>query len=108
MFTSALLMALAPAPLTPDASNTLFAVDSGNSMDAIFQTQAPSGQTGWQYIYVHHSRSTGSTGEQGDHFVIGNGSGLSDGEVQMSQRWEEQRSAAAPVRGTVIDPACIS
>jgi len=112
MFTSALLMALAPAPLTPDATNTLFAIDMPNSMDAIFQTETPSAGTAWKYIYVHHSRSAGApvagNGELNDHFVIGNGSGLTDGEVQMGQRWEQQRPAAAPLRSTRIDPHCIS
>ena len=105
-----------PAPLTPDATNSLFAVDAPASMDAIFQTQAPASDTAWKYIYIHQSRSLTSTsanitqpnGELSDHFVIGNGSGLSDGEVQMGQRWEEQHSAAAPVNGTRIDPQCIS
>jgi len=109
-------MALAPAPLTPDATNSLFAVDTPASMDAIFQTTAPSTDTAWKYIYIHQSRSTASTtpnisqpnGELSDHFVIGNGDGLADGEVQMGQRWEQQQSAAAPVKGTRIDPACIS
>ena len=40
--------------------------------------------------------------------MIGNGSGLADGEVQMGQRWEQQRPAAAPIRATRIDPHCIS
>jgi hypothetical protein len=57
MFTSALLMALAPAPLTPDATNSLFAIDAPASMDAIFDTQVPANNTTWKYIYVHHSRS---------------------------------------------------
>ena len=109
-------MALAPAPLTPDATNSLFAVDAPASMDAVFQTQVASNNTAWKYIYIHHSRSTTSAsqtlsqpnGELSDHFVIGNGDGLADGEVQMGQRWEQQQSAAAPTRGTQIDPACIS
>jgi hypothetical protein len=116
VFTSALLMALAPAPLTPDATNNLFAVDAPASMDAVFQTEVASNNTAWKYIYIHHSRSntsntnniTQSNGDLSDHFVIGNGDGLADGEVQMGQRWEEQQSAAAPTRGTKIDPACIS
>ena len=115
MFTSALLMALAPAPLTPDATNSLFAIDAPNSMDGIFQTHAPPAN-GWTCIYVHHSRSANSNsaklananGELDDHFVIGNGQGLSDGEIQLGQRWDQQRSAAAPKPGTRIDPACIS
>ena len=38
--TSALLLALAPAPLTPDASSSLFAIDAPESMDVIYQTQS--------------------------------------------------------------------
>jgi hypothetical protein len=105
MFTSALLMALAPAPLTPDATNSLFAVDAPSpSMEAIFQTQTPSSNTAWKYIYIHHSHTTESNpnGEPADHFVIGNGQGLSDGEVQMGERWEEQHSAAAPISICVV------
>ena len=116
MFTSALLMALAPAPLTPDATNSLFAVDAPNSLDAVFQTRVPAASTTWRYIYIHHSRSATSnsstianaSGELADHFVIGNGDGLVDGEVQMGQRWEEQKSAAPPGRGLTINAQCIS
>src|SRR5438045_340643 len=39
--TSALLMALAPAPLVPDAATSLFAVDEPRSLDVIFQTRSP-------------------------------------------------------------------
>src|SRR5690348_8226362 len=39
--TSALLMALAPAPLVPDAATSLFAVDEPRSLDVIFQTKNP-------------------------------------------------------------------
>ena len=80
-------MALAPAPLRPDATNSLFAVDVPNSMDAIFQTQADADKPQWKYIYIHHSKSTDSSassivepnGEFSDHFLIGNGDGLNDG-----------------------------
>src|SRR4051812_6847548 len=109
-------MALAPAPLTPDATNSLFAIDAPNSMDVIFQTRISSAHTAWKYIYVHHSRSaTGNAttiaetnGTLGDHFVIGNGDGAVDGELQIGQRWNEQQSAAAPTRNTKIDAHCIS
>src|SRR5438552_3741853 len=37
--TSALLLALAPAPLVPDAYSSLFAIDAPRSMDAIFETK---------------------------------------------------------------------
>jgi hypothetical protein len=116
MVTSALLMALAPAPLTPDATNSLFAIDAPNSMDVIFQTKVKSDRSPWTYIYIHHSRTaTGNadtlaetSGALGDHFVIGNGDGAVDGEVQIGQRWDQQLVAAAPTRNTRIDPHCIS
>ena len=53
--TSALLLALSPAPLTPDISNTLFAIDSPESMEAVFQTHAPIAKDRWKFIYIHHS-----------------------------------------------------
>jgi N-acetylmuramoyl-L-alanine amidase len=115
--TSALLLALAPAPLTPDASSSLFAIDAPESMDVIFQSQQASAKPArWKYVYVHHSRtasgnavslSNAATG-LGDHFVIGNGDGAIDGEIQIGQRWSQQLSANPPPGARGIDPACIS
>lgn len=115
-FTSALLLALAPAPLTPDAASSLFAVDAPNSMDAIFQTEVLSPPGRWKYVYIHHSRTPGGnaitlgqqTGGLTDHFVIGNGDGALDGEIQVGQRWNRQLSANPPHGATGIDPNCIS
>src|SRR5688572_10518462 len=53
--TSALLLALAPAPLAPGAASSLFAVGAPDSLDAIFQTATPVQQGRWKDIYVHHS-----------------------------------------------------
>ena len=114
--TSALLLALAPAPLTPDASSSLFAVDQPESMDVIFQTQVAPRAARWKYIYIHQSctasgnaasLSRGTVG-LGDHFVIGNGEGAIDGEIQIGQRWNQQLPAHPPAGATGIDPACIS
>lgn len=114
--TSALLLAIAPDPLRPDSTSLLFAIDSPESMRAIFQTQVPA-QTGrWKYIYVHHTRTRAGTaipGEpnsvgSGDHFVITNGDGAADGQIQVCPRWDQQVSATAPLAGGNIDPACIS
>src|SRR5437870_2393605 len=85
--TSALLLALAPAPLTPDAAASLLAIDSPDSMDVIFNIKPQPGSTPWKYIYIHHSRTPSGnsltvaqpTGVLGDHFVIGNGDGAVDG-----------------------------
>ncbi len=123
--TSAVLMALAPAPLTPGAASSLFAVEDSSSINEIYQTKTPVlSATGeaikgrWQYIYVHHSRTLSgdalTIGEQSpvlgvsDHFVVGNGNGAGDGEIQVGQRWNRQIPAAPPVAGSTIDPTCIS
>jgi hypothetical protein len=117
--TSALLMALAPAPLTPDAASSLFAIDAPRTLDVIFETQKPLIPARWKYIYIHHSGTAtgnaltlGDAGHDqngmGDHFVIGNGDGAVDGEIQIGQRWNRQISALPPSGATEIDPACIS
>jgi hypothetical protein len=118
--TSALLLALAPPPLTPDVSNRLFAIETPQTMDVIFQTDTPMRTGRWKYIYVHHSTTTagnalslaqlsaGGTGGVADHFVIGNGDGSVDGEVQIGPRWNTQSMAGVPNGATSIDPDCIS
>jgi hypothetical protein len=114
--TSALLLALAPAPLAGDSTTSLFALSAPDSMDVIFQTKKPTEPGRWKYVFIHHSRtqagnalSLDSTGQgPSDHFVIGNGEGAVDGEIQVSQRWDAQESAAPPPGATTIDPDCIS
>ena len=120
--TSAVLMALAPAPLTPAAASSLFAVDAPASLDVVFQTKVPvttdrQGPARWKYIYLHHSRTPAgdamSLGQQvqhgsGDHFVICNGDGAVDGEIQVTQRWNQQLPPAAPKGAGSIDPSFIS
>jgi N-acetyl-anhydromuramyl-L-alanine amidase AmpD len=114
--TSALLLALAPSPLTPDASSSLFAIESPDSLDVVFQTQVATQKGQWKYIFIHHSRSASgdanslshrSTGLS-DHFVIGNGFGAVDGEIQIGQRWTQQQPALPPAGATGINQACIS
>jgi hypothetical protein len=102
--TSALLMALAPAPIVPAAATSLFAVDAPSNFDVIFNTRTPLTVGTWKYIYVHHSATpTGNaltlgqdTNGAGDHFIIGNGDGCEDGEIQISQRWNLQQPALPP------------
>jgi hypothetical protein len=114
--TSALLLALAPAPLRNDVSNTLFAIDRPESMDVIFQTQASVRPNRWKYIYVHHSRTLSGNalnvgpngGAMPDHFVIGNGDGAVDGQIQVGPRWDQQASANPPAGANQIDSQCIS
>lgn len=116
--TSALLLALSRPPLTPDAAAQLYAVEPSSSLDVVFNTQPQASANRWQYIYVHHSRTpdgnartladANGSAAMGDHFVIGNGRGAIDGEIQMTQRWIQQQAATPPAGAGYIDPACIS
>lgn len=116
--TSALLLALSRPPMTPDATRALYAVEPSSSLDLIFNTQAPATAGRWQYIYVHHTRTPEGNAQTlanmngtpglGDHFVIGNGRGAIDGEIQMGHRWMQQLQATPPAGAGYIDPACIS
>jgi len=82
----------------------------------LVRPSGPSGAAGtppapeglWQYIVIHHSASeSGSAaafdeyhrqvrgwGELGYHFVIGNGTGSGDGQVEVGPRWTRQRRGA--------------
>ncbi len=115
--TSALLLALAPPPLRADASNSLFAVDQPDALDAIYNTLRPIASGQWRYIRIHHSRTMGgnaltlaqtSPAGLGDHFVVGNGDGSLDGEIQIGQRWNQQQPAISPVGSPSVDPNCLS
>ena len=63
----------------------------------------------WRGIVIHHTDTAGGSPESidryhrenngwenglGYHFVIGNGSGMPDGEVAVSRRWQEQLDGA--------------
>lgn len=114
--TSILLLAMAPAPLTPDASSTLFALDAPNSLDVIFDTQTPAQPGRWKSIYIHHSATLAGTvgtlsqsdGGFGEHFLIGNGDGCVDGELQIGQRWNHQLAASAPAGASDLSSDSIS
>ena len=109
-FTSVLLLALAPDPLAPLAGASLSAVHNPAELELVLQTD-PRPQAGrWKYIYIRHSQTAsgnaatlGGAEGMGDHFLIGNGQGCQDGEIQLSQRWLKQAGS------TIVDnPGCIS
>ena len=114
--TSALLLALAPAPVSPDAANSLYAIDAPSTLDVIFETKTPTTPGRWKYVYIRHTRtSSGNALTLGqpsrgmsDHFLIGNGNGAIDGEIQIGQRWNQQLAPLPPMAGAAIDKDCIS
>ena len=114
-FTGALLKALAPAPLTPDATASLFALGQAQSFDQIFETPVALRGGHWKSIYIHQSLTPSGNalslgqaeGGMADHFLIGNGDGLTDGAVQTGPRWSQQL-APGEVPGVEIRPDCIS
>lgn len=78
------------------------------------QTELPQGKSrAWKYIVLHHSATDSGSVDSidaehrqrldsagrpwlgiGYHFVIGNGQGMPDGQVQSTFRWREQREGA--------------
>ena len=97
--TGMLLVVLAPSPLVPDARIlTVY-----EPIDKAFLTRTSVKQDQWKAIYVRHTATRAGNAElmgqqtaggMGDHFLIGNGYGCGDGELQMSQRWHDQTPAA--------------
>jgi hypothetical protein len=112
--TGGLLMAMRPAPLAPDSARSLLAASGSSNLEAIFDTREPVKQGRWKRIFIHHSQSpsgnaatlaeaasaasAGASGGPSDHFVIGNGDGCGNGEIQLGQRWNQQRPAG-PIGG---------
>ncbi len=77
------------------------------SIEAIFRTRAEVPRNRWQAIVVHQSGSAfGSPSSieaqhkaasfegMGFHFLVGNGSGLEDGEIHVGYRWLDQVQGA--------------
>jgi len=113
---SAILLLLAPPPLAAEGFNSLSAADHGPFLDDIFKTSVQARGDQWKYIYIHHSDTPGGNAATlaipgsglCDHFVIGNGDGLPDGESQIGPRWNTQQPPAAPPGVDSIQPGCIS
>jgi hypothetical protein len=113
--TSALLLALAPAPLSPELG--MIAIDSPRSLDVVFETDRPTTDGRWQYLYIHHSKTRSGSASTlgapdgsglGDHFLIGNGDGVEDGHLQISHRWLTQQPALPPGGAAEINVGAIS
>ncbi len=111
--TTAFLLALAPAPLTPGTQTTLYNVQPAatSGMEAVFQTDRPVRTGQWTGILIRQSRTTNGsartiatpTAGVGDHFVIGNGRGSANGEIEVSARWMAQMPAMSASDATPVD-----
>ncbi len=80
-------------------------LDEANSNDLFYPNKA---DRPWKYIVLHQSASASGNYDQidrehrkilgydgcGYHFVIGNGSGSNDGQIEVSQRWNSQKQGA--------------
>ncbi|MBX3382209.1 MAG: N-acetylmuramoyl-L-alanine amidase [Phycisphaeraceae bacterium] len=85
----------------------LMAIAGPESLETIFNTRAPLNRDKWLSIVIHDSgspvgspasldaqaRGMGLKGV-GYHFVIGNGNGLGDGELHVTNRWIQQSNGA--------------
>jgi len=104
----ALLLLDGAAPRTVLASTTtVLRAPTSIRPDSVVPIAAPLDRERWGSIVVHHSglpagnaasierhqQSAGITG-LGYHFVIGNGHGLGDGEIQVGYRWSQQLPGA--------------
>jgi hypothetical protein len=83
------------------------AASGPTSIDAIFSTRVPLEPGRWKAIVLHHSgsgfgtpatiaaqhRAMGLDG-LGYHFVVGNGSGMDDGDLHVGYRWLRQLPGA--------------
>jgi hypothetical protein len=105
--TTALLLALSPAPLAPGNPTVLFNADGASELQAIFQTDRPMVAGKWTSILIHSGPSD-PRAANGDHFLICNGDRGIDGEIQVSSRWSAQSSAVAPTGTDRIDAGCVS
>jgi hypothetical protein len=86
----------------------LLSVENTRGVDAIFNTSSPIEQGRWDSIVIVHSGSPAGTPASigakhesigydglGFHFLIGNGTGMGDGEIHLGRRWLSQSSGAA-------------
>ncbi len=75
----------------------------GLDFERICKTDVP--ENGWRYVIIHHSATVGGNAAGIDryhrevrgwkyglayHFVIGNGHGSADGEIEVGERWRKQ------------------
>lgn len=96
----------AVAPMLATTS-TLEVPSRVSALDAVFNLKQPVQASRWQAIVIHDSgelvgspramdekATTAGLKGLGYHFVVGNGSGMTDGQVFVGERWMGQRAGA--------------
>lgn len=122
--TALLLWGLSPLPLTPDAVRSLSASQatplgaSGGETVATALSDVAVMPGRWERVRVRMSHTTNGnattlaaaapSGSPPDHFVIGNGRGAGDGEIQMTPRWNLQADAVPARAGDTVAHGTIS
>lgn len=121
-----LLVALTESPAIGAGSgrtlSPLTTTASISPLEPIFRTRAPLEADRWGWIVIDHSgsplggageidaahRAMGLTG-LAHHFVIGNGTGMGDGEIHVGYRWLDQLPGAhvAGPKGDELNPSAI-
>lgn len=89
------------------ALSPLMSVEGVRGVDAVFQTQAELNTEHWDSIVIVHSGSNKGSSASieaehiesgydglGFHFLVGNGTGMGNGEIHVGQRWLDQRDGA--------------
>ncbi len=107
-----LLLTSGPSPRTDGISVSALAAATITSTGTanLIQTHKPLDVSRWQAIVIHHSGATRGdpasiskehrdAGFQGlgHHFIIGNGTGMDDGEIRIGYRWLDQLPGAHAV-----------
>ncbi len=85
----------------------LASIAGSRGVDAIFNTKVPLESSTWDSIVIVHSGSPAGSAKSitaqhqevgydglGFHFIIGNGTGMGDGEIHLGNRWLTQTSGA--------------
>lgn len=109
---SAILLALEPRPTLPQSDTIMLSsvVGSSDPGAVLFSTNSPIDNRRWSHIVVHFSGSMRGSAELlskaherlgidglGYHFVVNNGQGAPDGQIEIGFRWRRQLIGAHSV-----------
>lgn len=118
---SGTLLLLHPAPIPPLTHIHLLSTDDDlDPAEILFSTTRPAEATGWRGVSISYSgHSYGSIqtisqqhdamglGGVAHHFVIGNGTGSGDGQIDVGFRWRHQEPSGLTMLQPGRDPLLI-